>query len=87
MEIKDYFLIGLGIVLIIVNIIRRIIKNNNKQVLLMKTSPLCDKEYSNEAVTCSDCGGKLIDKKKAKAVDVAGDIVEAVIECVIDAIT
>ncbi len=30
MEIKDYFLIGLGIVLIIVNIIRRIIKNNNK---------------------------------------------------------
>ena len=30
MEIKDYFLVGIGIVLIIINIVRRIIKNNKK---------------------------------------------------------
>ena len=30
MEIKDYILVGIGIVLIIINTVRRIIKNNKK---------------------------------------------------------
>lgn len=55
--------------------------------LIMKTCPVCEKDFADDIEKCPDCSGKLINKNASKAIEVVGDIVEGVLEAVIDGLT